>query len=404
MTIVKDILKHMPGVAKPQAKFLNTFFAAILALRGRVNVRNLSRYCDYSERTISRQLRREFDFVYFNSQAMKSAIIPTSTLIAVQDASFIPKCGKHTYGLDRFFNGCAGRPERGLEISALAVVDVSANCAYTLAVSQTPPGLAHSPQQKELTRVDNYLAQVRENRLMLPAQISYLVVDGFYAKLKYVDGVRDLNLHLITKLRCDANLRYLFCGQQKKRGRPRRYDGKVNFQNLSRFDSVGLVEGEDHRDLYTAVVNHVSLKRDLRVVIVINRADPKKIRYAVLAATDTELDALEIYRLYRARFQIEFLFRDAKQFTGLADCQSRNQQALHFHYNASLTTLNLARIETVKAHSGTDRVVFSMSSWKQQAFNEQMLEMIIDKLALDHSFVKNHPCYDELRTYGSIAA
>ena len=404
MTIVNQILKQMPGVAKPQAKFLSIFFATILALRGRVNMRNLSRYCCYCERTISRQLRREFDFASFNLQAMHCAINPTSTLIAVQDASFIPKSGKHTYGLDRFFNGCAGRPQRGLEISALAIVDVSANCAYTLAVSQTPPSAASSTQQKELTRVDNYLAQVRENRLRLPAQISYLVVDGFYAKLKYVDGVRDCDLHLITKLRCDANLRYLFTGQQNKRGRRRRYDGKVNFQDLSRFDSVGTVKGEDHLELYTAVVNHVSLKRDLRVVVVVNRANPKKIRYAVIAATDTQLNALEIYGLYRARFQIEFLFRDAKQFTGLADCQSRNQQALHFHFNAALSTLNLARAETVKAHSGTDPLVFSMSSWKQRAFNEQMLEMIIDKLALDQSFVKNHPCYDELRTYGSIAA
>lgn len=362
MTIVSHILKQMPGLAKPQAKFLSILVAAILALRGRVNMRNLSRYCCYSERTISRQLRRDFDFASFNLQAMQSAINPTSTLIVVQDASFIPKSGKHTYGLDRFFNGCAGRPERGLEISALAVVEVSANCAYTLAVSQTPPNLVPSPQHKEITRVDNYLAQVRENRAMLPAQISYLVVDGFYAKQKYVDRVRDCDLHLITKLRCDANLRYLFTGQQKRRGRLRRFDGKVNFQELSRFDSVGRVKGEDHLDLYTAVVNHVSLKRNLRVVIVVNRANPKKIRYAVIAATDTELDALEIYRLYRARFQIEFLFRDAKQFTGLADCQSRNQQALHFHFNAALSTLNLARVETVKAHSGTDSMVFSMSS------------------------------------------
>src|SRR5215213_306258 len=191
MTIGNHILMQMPGVAKPQAKFLSTLFATILALRGRVNMRNLSRYCCYSERTISRQLRREFDFAYFNLQAMHSPITATSTLIAVQDASFIPKSGSHTYGLDRFFNSCAGRAERGLEISALAVVDVSINCGYTLAVSQTPPSTSPSPQQKELTRVDNYLAQVRENRMMLPAQISYLVVDGFYAKQKYINGVRD---------------------------------------------------------------------------------------------------------------------------------------------------------------------------------------------------------------------
>jgi hypothetical protein len=58
MTMVKEILQQMPAVSKPQAKFLETLFAAILALRGRVNFRNLSRYCDYCERTIARQFRR----------------------------------------------------------------------------------------------------------------------------------------------------------------------------------------------------------------------------------------------------------------------------------------------------------------------------------------------------------
>jgi len=60
----------------------------------------------------------------------------------VQDASFIPKSGKQTFGLGHFFNGCTNRAERGLEISTLAVVDVSRRCAFTLAVAQTPPGKA----------------------------------------------------------------------------------------------------------------------------------------------------------------------------------------------------------------------------------------------------------------------
>ena len=51
MTIVHGILQHMPGLGQPQRKFLATLFVTILVLRGRVNFRNLSRYCDYSERT-----------------------------------------------------------------------------------------------------------------------------------------------------------------------------------------------------------------------------------------------------------------------------------------------------------------------------------------------------------------
>src|SRR5213083_665293 len=49
MTIVNDILKQMPGLGQPQRKFLATLFVTILVLRGRVNFRNLSRSCDYSE-------------------------------------------------------------------------------------------------------------------------------------------------------------------------------------------------------------------------------------------------------------------------------------------------------------------------------------------------------------------
>ena len=36
--------------------------------------------------------------------------------------------------------------------------------------------------------------------------------------------------------------------------------------------------------------------------------------------------------------------------------------------------------------------------------NERWLEVFMKKLALDPTWVKNHACYDELRTYGTIAA
>jgi hypothetical protein len=55
------------------------------------------------------------------------------------DCSFIPKSGKQTYGIDYFYNGSASRAEKGLEISAMAVVDVSKKRGYSLSVQQTPP-------------------------------------------------------------------------------------------------------------------------------------------------------------------------------------------------------------------------------------------------------------------------
>ena len=125
MTLVYDILKQMPGLRQPQRQFLATLFVTILVLRGRVNFRNLSRYCNYSERTIARQFREPFDWPDFHQRVLLTALDPRSELVSAHDASFIPKSGKQTFGLGHFFNGCASRAERGLEISTLAVVDVT---------------------------------------------------------------------------------------------------------------------------------------------------------------------------------------------------------------------------------------------------------------------------------------
>ena len=86
--------------------------------------------------------------------------------------------------------------------------------------------------------------------------------------------------------------------------------------------------------------------------------------------------------LYAARFQIEFLFRDSKQFTGLLDCQARAASALDFHFNASLATLNLVRAEEWRVQQGQPPPVFSMASWKQCQFNERLLDLTVRSFLL----------------------
>jgi IS4 transposase len=294
-----------------------------------------------------------------------------------------------------------------LEISTLAVVEVTRRCAFPLAVAQTPPGAdeATSKQAEEETRIDFYKQQLRDQRQRLPPSVKYHCVDGYFAKKKYIDEVVALKLHPITKLRSDANCLFRYTGPHPQRRGPRRkYDGKVNFHDLRRFEDLGTLEERGYVHLYTALVWHVSLKRKLRVVVLVNRKDPHKPRYIVLASTDLELDGRKLVEYYVARFQIEFLFRDSKQFTGLADCQARAAAALDFHFNAALATLNLVRAEELLASPPQASQVFSMASCKQRYFNERLLDVFIESLALDPSWVKNHSEYDKLRTYGAIAA
>ena len=397
----------MPAVSQPRRQVLGLVFATLLALRGRVNFRTLSRSCAYSERPRARQLRRRCDWPDFPQRVMTAARDPRSALISAQDASFIPKSGKQTFGLGHFFNGCANRAERGLEISTLAVVEVTRRCAVTLAVAQTPPGdedRVPSPDAEE-TRVACYKQQLRAQRQRLPQSVQYHCGDGYFAKKQYIDEVVRLGLQPITKLRCDANCLFLSAGPHpQRRGPKRKYDGKVNFHALRRFADLGPLADTPQVQLYTARVWHVSLKRQLRVVVLVNRKDPHKPRFIVLASTELALAGRRLVECYVARFQIEFLFRDSQQFTGLSDCQARAAAALDFHFTASLATFNLARAEEVRASPDLSPQVFSMASWKPCHFTERLLDLLIESLALDPTWVNNQPGYDELRTYGAIAA
>ena len=441
MELSEKILKNFT-ISKPQRKFLVSLFTAVLTTRGKINFRNLSRYSDVSESTYYRQFSKPFEFEAFNRAVIDEGLGSASDRIIVLDASFVKKSGKKTYGLDYFWNGCHGRSEKGLEVSGVSIVDVERNTGFALSVRQTEPkdtrqasdsvskqeaaktdtvkkttkkkrtkkkGKAKSKKKSskqeddEETLVDQYLQHLRDVKPYLLEDEIYTVVDGYYGKKKFVDGVRDLDLHQVGKLRGDANMRYLYTGPKREHGsgRQKTYDGKVNWQDLSRFEYI---DTQDGIDIYSLVLNHVSLKRNVKVVVLLDLRDKDKPRYAILFSTDTELDAKTLLRYYKARFQIEFIFRDAKQFTGLCDCQARDQKRLDFHFNAALTTLNLAKLEHLQAQPDTLPIAFSMASVKVCYFNTFFLQKIFSMLDLDPNLIKKSPHYQKLRDFGKIAA
>ena len=310
----------------------------------------------------------------------------------------------------------------------IAVVDMLAHQGYTLSVKQTAKTDRQSTPLAQPTankkrkskskskskpkaepviseRVKGYLEQLKTTRSHLPAAVKYLAADSFYSKKSVVDGVVNLDLHLVSKLRIDADLRYCYTGDRKPKGAPRKYDGKVDLSDLSRLEFGG--ELANGTKIYSQVVWHVSLKRKIRIVYLVDQRNSDKQRVALLFSTDTTLDSLRLYEYYKSRFQIEFIFRDAKQFTGLCDCQSRQQQSLDFHFNASLAALNIAKLEQQSTPSETGEETmpqsFSMATYKRLALNGHLLERFISMLGLDPTLIKSHPNYDLLLQYGSLA-
>jgi hypothetical protein len=401
---------------------------------GKVNFTNLSRYSDLSEKTYRRHFKDTLGFESLNEQVIEQVHRPQQgTRIAAVDCTFVGKSGRHTAGLDLFYNGTSSKAQRGLEWSVIAVIDVDQGTGYTLSSQQTEAGLSQKAQAKQAAsqipiatptkqkpkavaptqspsaapalpgpnRMDFYLGHLAESQSYLPQDIRYVVADAFYSKFKWVNGVVGLGLHAIGKLRADANLKMLYAGVQKPKGRRRQFDGKLDCADLSHFEFVQ--DLDKTTKLYTALVYSVSLKREIRLVYLLKDKDHKR-SYVFLFSTDLEIAPYDLYRFYKARFHIEFIFRDAKQFTGLEDCQSCDADKLDFHFNASLTALNLAKADLLNQHCSEEPISFSIASYKRLALNDHLLERFISMFALDPTLIKSQHAYEAMRSYGLITS
>ena len=380
---------------------------------GRVNYTNVSRYSEQCERTYRRHFNKGLALEVFNQRLIEQNTSPGGVQILVVDCTFVEKSGKHTPGLDWFYNGKTGQAEKGLEWSVLAVVDIEQHTGYTLSAQQTEAGLSQSAKEKQSTatqqpqgnRVDFYLGHLAYCLPYLLKRIKHVVGDSFYSKKKWVNGVMKLGLHAVGKLRQDANVNYLYNGPLTSGpGRRKKYAGKVDgsapdFRRFKLRDTL-----TDDTRLYSTVVWSVTFACPIHLVYLLKDKDGKS-RYALLFSTDTELRAIDIYQFYSARFQIEFIFRDARQFMGLADCQSRKPQALDAHVNATLTALHVAKVTLRAAQGENDQPLsFSIASLKRKALNQHLLDLFISNFDLKPSLIKSHPNYQKLLNYGSLVA
>ena len=182
------------------------------------------------------------------------------------------------------------------------------------------------------------------------------------------------------------------------------YGERVRWSHLDQSHWQDEGELEKGMRLHSALLHHKSLGRLVRVALLQQprRQGVKKVSQVLLFSTDLSLSGRDIVRFYRARFQIEFLFRDVKGSLGLNDCQARDTKALEFHWNAAFCALNVAKWQEAMRASHSSQRRFSAASCKQRCSNERLLEIFSDRLGLDWTRIKLHPAYPELCNYGAI--
>lgn len=394
ISFVSASIEQVNGITKPQKKFLSWLFEKWILLPVRHNFLNLFRYSggQYAEKSIRHQFSRKINFGGWFSSAMGS--LQKKECIAAFDPSYIRKSGKQTYGKDRFWSGKDQQTKPGLEIGCLALVDVGDSTAYSMEAVQTPANMKGR-------LMEHYVGIIKRHSKAIHSYTKYLAADGYFMKSSFINPLLSLNLHVITRMRPDANLFYLYTGpQQKGRGRKRMYGGKVDVKNIDKRKWKSCYK-DDQLEGFELELWCVTLKRMVKVVYLECK---KRKGYIILLCTHTELKGEKIVRYYQLRFQIEFLIRDAKQYTGLEECQARSETKLYNHFNLSLMTVSLMKYTCWATLPDKENTPFSMRSIKTYFYNKYLTETIFSNLGLELNCSKIKRLYQDCLNIGSMAA
>jgi len=348
---------------------------AILTMSGRVTLLGLSRWTEPggSYRTVQRFYNTALPWavlhwVFFKAQLYQ----PEDVYLLVGDECIVPKSGKHTHGLARFFSSLYGKPIPGLAFFTLAVVNTRERQAYPVQVEQMlgaecgkaapkkkpaapkrPVGRPKGRKNKDKTQVpltrELQLIQnmVRKQLLLFNGLFStaYLVLDGHFGHNPALQMTRQCGLDLISKLRCDSALYFPYAGPQKKYGPRRKYGAKIDYDHIpARYLQASQVETAIRTDYYQATMLHKSFAQPLNVVIIVKTNLETGARaHVILFSSDLDLAYDQLVDYYRLRFQIEFNFRDAKQHWGLDDFMNVNATPVTNAANLALFMVNVAQ-------------------------------------------------------------
>lgn len=366
-----------------------------MVIPSRINFLQLGRYSESCEQRFRQNFAKEFDWLTFNINLSKRILSGQRKAIAI-DPSFISKSGKHTPYIGYFWSGCAGAVKRGLEILGVALIDIDNKDCVTLQATQTVDSVTLANEDENKTLIDWYLAVLNTMKDKLHTLSHSIVADAYFAKHNFVKGLEALDFYLVSRFRDDAQLMYPT--QEKptgRKGRPKRYDGKIDFGNLD-MSKVERLSSIDNGELYSLVAYSKSLKQLVRLVIWYSK---DKRKWKLYFSTNEKMSGKDVIEYYRTRFQIEFCFRNAKQFTGLNHCQARDVNKLNFNFNASLSCVNIAKV--MAKEKG---IPFSMTSLKVLIHNAYLLERFIRLSGIRPNKRLNERLIREIVEFNAIVA
>jgi len=364
---------------KTTLRQLSCIVPAMLAMTGRVTMLGISRWTEKggSYRTIQRFFNSPSVWAKVNWFFIRHHLLDRQdTILIGGDESVVTKAGQKTYGLDRFFSSLYGKPVPGLSFFSLSLISVKERTSYPVMMEPVVKETEEKPDKKKSGKkvkkqarkrgrpkgsknknrreveLTPYLLQIqtmlKSLLLLLGIDLApvYCVMDGAFGNNNALQMVRQCSLHLISKLRCDAALYFPYQGPQKKRGATKKYGDKLNYDHIpdKYLKETTIVDGIQ-TNIYQMKMWHKLFPDLLNIVIIIKINLKTQARaHVVLFSSDLELAYDKLIDYYRLRFQIEFNFREAKQFWGLEDFMNINQTPVYNAANLAMFMVNVSQV------------------------------------------------------------
>jgi len=433
MTNILALLQILsPCLRQTTIRQFSRIIPALLAMTGRVTMLGISRWTEKggSYRTVQRFFYTVIPWatvfwLFFRHHLFDEA----TTYILAGDESIVTKAGKTTYGLDRFFASLYGKPVPGLAFFALSLIDVGKRCSYPIMVEQMirteaekavakekkeakkkskqkrKPGRPKGSKNRDKTQVTltpelTRIQQMIQKLLVLALgviQIKHVVMDGKFGHNNALQMVRQCGLHLTCKLRFDSALYFRYDGPYAGCGAPKKYGDKIDYDHISEeYRQETHTEKGVRTDIYQMEMLHKEFAQPLNVVIIAKTNLKANTRgHVILFSSDLELDYASIIDFYSLRFQIEFNFRDAKQYWGLEDFMNTQQTAVTNAANLSLFMVNLSylllrdfrqkdstvNVLDLKAHYRGHKYVVETLKWLPQKPEPILMARIFDNVS-----------------------
>lgn len=408
MTGTRDSLSAMIGdlaaIGVIRRRILQTIFPLMLTLPMRVNFKQLARWSGRNEGTVHNWFKSDLGLVGFQRSLIESC--GSGSYCVLFDPCYLPKSGKRSPGLGQFWSGQAGAVKRGLEIGVFAVGDLGHQTAFHLSATL-------SPSPKELkergqTLMAHYVGLVAQRKADIERLGGFLAADGYFGVSTFVNPLIQMGIGLISCLKLNSALHYPPPRVDKKgKGRPRVKGDKIRWSALDE-EHLPVVSQDQERRVRSGKVWVKCLKRvALLISVEYLRAEGSVQSHKLYFCTDTEKHWKWVLERYALRFQIEFIFRDAKQFTGLTHCQSTDRTKLENHFNLALGAVSVAKAAHWIPLQAEQRGPFSMAELKTYYHNLKLIERFSIALNLDPIKTKNNPKIKELlfsTNYISLAA